>query len=68
MKNFIKEQESWRSMTVDLPKVKRCPACGSEHIIYKKAEDEIICQDCGEIFTELPPELEKKYKKASDVI
>ncbi|MBI1969281.1 hypothetical protein HYS48_01190 [Candidatus Woesearchaeota archaeon] len=55
-------------MTVDLPKVKRCPACGSEHIIYKKAEDEIICQDCGEIFTELPPELEKKYKKASDVI
>ena len=53
---------------VELSKVKQCPECGSNNIIYKKEEDEIICKDCGMIFSELTPEQEKKFEKASDVI
>lgn len=53
---------------VNLSKVKQCPECGSDNIIYKKKEDEIVCKDCGLIFSELTPEQEKKFEKASDVI
>jgi len=51
-----------------LKDVKRCPECGSDNILYKKKEDEIVCKDCGAIFSELTPEMEKDFEKASDVI
>ena len=53
---------------VDLAKVKQCPECGSSNILYKEKESEIVCKDCGMIFSELTPEQEKKFEKASDVI
>ena len=53
---------------VKLSKVKACPECGSANIIYKKEEDEIVCKDCGAIFSELPPDDEKKFEDASEVI
>lgn len=42
---------------------KDCPDCGSPNIIFEPATGQLICQDCGAIFEELPPELEKKYAK-----
>ena len=53
---------------VNLSKVKMCPECGSDDIIYKKREDEIVCKSCGMIFAELTPEQEKKFEDASDII
>lgn len=48
--------------------VKQCPECGSSNIIYKEKEDDIICKDCGAITSELTPELQKKFEKASEII
>ena len=42
-------------MTPDLEKVKQCPACGSSNVIYREEDDQIVCNDCGEVFSELPP-------------
>ena len=53
---------------MQLKDVKACPECGSDNVIYKRKEDEIICKDCGAIFSELTPDMEKKFEKASDII
>ena len=45
-----------------------CPACGSDSVIYRKQEDELYCQDCGEVFAELVPDEESDYEKASDIL
>ena len=45
-----------------------CPACGSDNVIYRKKEDELYCQDCGEVFAELSPDDEADYERASDVL
>ncbi|MBI4150174.1 hypothetical protein HY488_02100 [Candidatus Woesearchaeota archaeon] len=48
--------------------LRACPACGSDNVIYRKAEDEVYCQDCGEVYAELAPEDEDDFERASDVI
>lgn len=48
--------------------LRSCPACGSDNVIYRKHEDELYCQDCGEVFAELAPEDEAEYERASDII
>ena len=53
---------------MELKDVKQCPECGSDDIVYNEKKDEIICKSCGAIFSELTPEMEKKFEKASDVI
>jgi|GEM_PF-773367 len=35
-----------------ISKMKECPECGSLDIIYNKRENELICKDCGLIYTE----------------
>jgi len=53
---------------MELSKIKQCVECGSNNIFYDKKKKEILCRDCGAIFSELTPEQEKKLEKASDVI
>lgn len=53
---------------VDLSKVTQCPECGSTDIIFKKKKSQVVCRECGAIFSELTPEQEKKFEKASDII
>ena len=48
--------------------LRSCPACGSDNIIYRKQEDELYCQDCGEVFAELQPGDEDDFERASDVL
>ena len=55
-------------MVLELSKLKQCPSCGSEEIVYDKDNDEIICKDCRNIFSELTKEQEEKFEKASDII
>lgn len=52
----------------DLSHIRKCPACGSDNVIYVPKDDNIVCNECGEIFARLTPEEEKKYEKASGVI
>ena len=47
---------------------KLCPECGSDNIIYKRKDDEIVCKDCGMIFSGLTPDDEKQFEAASDVM
>ena len=49
-------------------KIKACPECGSTNVHYSKELDALLCRDCGAEFSELNPEDEKKFEKASDVI
>lgn len=55
-------------MRIKLKDIKRCPECGSSNILYNKKRDDILCKDCGLIFSELTPEQEEKFEKASDII
>ncbi len=49
-------------------KLKECPECGSDNIVYKRKEDQLACQECGAIFEELSPDDEKDFENASEVM
>lgn len=55
-------------MAVRLDEIKFCPECGTDNIFYNEKAAEIICQDCGAIFTELTPEQQAKYEQASEIL
>ena len=42
---------------------KDCPDCGSANITFDPETEQLICQDCGLILEELPPNIEKKYEE-----
>lgn len=44
----------------------RCPECGSDNVIYNRRDDQLICQDCGVVFEELPPEEEEEFEEVSE--
>jgi ribosomal protein S27E len=46
---------------------KDCPDCGSTNIIFDPETEQLICQDCGLIFEELPPDLNKKYEQVDEL-
>ena len=52
---------------VSLKDLKQCPECGSDKVVYKKVDDEIVCRECGAITSELTPELEEQLENASEV-
>jgi len=43
-----------------------CPECGSTNVIYKRNEDQLVCQDCGTIFEELGPEDEEELEEVME--
>ena len=53
---------------LDLTQVKQCPECGGTNIFLSKIRAEIICRDCGSIFSRLSPKREAKFRKASEII
>lgn len=44
-----------------LSQTKTCPECGSKNVFYNKQTEELVCRDCGEIFTDAV--LNNKAKK-----
>jgi|TARA_B100001971_G_C18251962_1_gene578975 transcription initiation factor TFIIIB Brf1 subunit/transcription initiation factor TFIIB len=47
-------------------KKNECPECGSSNVKYNKSKDEIICRDCGAIFSQLTPKEEKRFEEAHE--
>ena len=48
------------------PKKDECAECGSNNVYFNEKTQQILCKDCGAIFSELTPEDEKKFEKAHD--
>jgi len=53
---------------LDLTKIKQCPECGSSNVHLSEIRKEIICKDCGSIFSRLSPGREKRFRRASSII
>jgi len=66
-KKTTKKKEA-ASPKLDLTKIKQCPECGSNNIHLSQLRKEIICRECGSIFSRLAPLREKKFRAASDII
>jgi len=47
---------------------KDCPDCGSDNIMFDTETEQLICQDCGLIFEELPEDMEKAYKEEDELL
>jgi len=67
-KKKTKKAPKSKEIKIDLSKIKFCPQCASDNIFYSKTRDELVCRDCGGIFSKLTPDQMKKFKKVSDVI
>ena len=52
-----------KEIKIDLSKLKFCPECASDNVFYSNIRHELICRDCGGIFSKLTPEQMKKYKE-----
>lgn len=50
-------------MVKDILQIKVCPDCGSDNIIYKDKEQQVICKDCGLIYEPMDPMTEEKFEK-----
>jgi ribosomal protein S27E len=51
-----------RDIKVDLSQLRFCVECASNNVFYSKMRDELICRECGGIFSKLTPEQMVKYK------
>jgi len=60
-KKVKKEVAETEPVTREVKRRKDCPDCGSANITFDPETEQLICQDCGSIFEELPPDMEKKY-------
>lgn len=61
-KKAAKKAPRVKDIKVDLSQLKSCPECASDNIFYSKMRDELVCRDCGGIFSKLTPEQMAKYK------
>lgn len=43
-----------------LSEMENCPSCGSDNVKYVEKDEELVCNDCGEVFAKLLPEEKKK--------
>jgi ribosomal protein S27E len=62
-KKAAKKKTGEKSQQKGVKRRKDCPDCGSTNIIFDPETEQLICQDCGLIFEELPPDMEKKYEE-----
>ncbi len=51
-----------KEVKIDLSQLKSCPECASDNVFYSNSRDELVCRDCGGIFSKLTPEQIQKYK------
>ncbi len=47
-------------MVSEIHKIKECPDCGSNNLVYKDDIDQVICKDCGLIYETLATGKKKK--------
>ncbi|MBU0627938.1 MAG: hypothetical protein KKC75_02020 [Nanoarchaeota archaeon] len=61
-KKSPKNKKEVKEIKMDISTLKQCPQCGSDNFFYSKMRDELVCRDCGGIFSKLTPEQMQKYK------
>ncbi|MBW2974242.1 hypothetical protein KY366_00860 [Candidatus Woesearchaeota archaeon] len=59
-----KKSEKQKDIKIDLSGLKSCPECASDNVFYSSTRDELICRDCGGIFSKLTPEQMERYKNS----
>ncbi len=59
---IVKKAPKVKEVKIDLSQLKFCPECASDNIFYSNSRDELICRECGGIFSKLTPEQMAKYK------
>jgi transcription elongation factor Elf1 len=59
-KRTVKPKEA----KIDLSQLSSCPECASDNVFYSNSRDELVCRECGGIFSKLTPEQMKKYKNS----
>jgi len=47
--------------------IKECPQCGSLDLVYRNAQEQVVCKDCGMIFEPLPPAEEEEFERAAGI-
>lgn len=47
--------------------IKECPQCGSLDLVYRTAQEQVVCKDCGMIFEPLPPAEEEEFERAAGI-
>ncbi len=57
----IEESDEEARPKGDVRRRKDCPDCGSENVTFDIETEQLICQDCGLIFEELPGDEQAKY-------
>ena len=61
-KKKVKRAPKVKEIKIDLSTLKSCPECASDNVFYSNMRDELVCRDCGGIFSKLTPEQMEKYK------
>lgn len=52
-------------MISNIREVKECPQCGGLDLIYREAQEQVVCKDCGMIFEPLPPQEEEEFERVA---
>jgi len=52
-------------MISNIREVKECPQCGSLDLVYREAQEQVVCKDCGMIFEPLPPLEEEEFERVA---
>jgi len=58
-----KIKKAQKEIKIDLSTIKLCPECASDNVFYSNSRDELVCRDCGGIFSKLTPEQTRKLFK-----
>ena len=64
VKRKAKRAPKLKEIKIDLSQIKSCPECASDNVFYSNSRDELVCRDCGGIFSKLTPEQMAKYKNS----
>jgi len=54
-------------MIENIHDIKECPQCGSLDLVYRNAQEQVVCKDCGMIFEPLPPAEEEEFERAAGI-
>lgn len=54
-------------MIGNIHEIKECPQCGSLDLVYRNAQEQVVCKDCGMIFEPLPPAEEEEFERAAGI-
>ncbi len=63
-KRKVKKSSKPKEAKIDLSQLNSCPECASDNVFYSNMRDELVCRECGGIFSKLTPEQMAKYKNS----